>query len=150
MPAYYKSNYSWLYFLMCMYAELLQLCPTLCDLTNNSLSDSSVHGILQARILEWVAVPFSEDLPNPGIELVSLMSPALAGGYLTTSATWATLHSGTRGQSYQPPASDEKERNTQACKRLSSSRLQKRSICSLSGRKSVLKEMTLYLDLLST
>ena len=29
---------------------------------------SSVHGILQARILEWVAVPFSRDLPNPGIE----------------------------------------------------------------------------------
>ena len=29
---------------------------------------SSVHGILQARILEWVAIPFSGDLPNPGIE----------------------------------------------------------------------------------
>ena len=30
--------------------------------------DSSVLGILQARILEWVAIPFSKDLPNPGIE----------------------------------------------------------------------------------
>jgi len=29
---------------------------------------SSVHGILQARILEWVAIPFSRDLPYPGIE----------------------------------------------------------------------------------
>ena len=29
---------------------------------------SSVHGILQARILEWVAMPFSRDLPDPGIE----------------------------------------------------------------------------------
>ena len=29
---------------------------------------SSVHGILQARILEWVAFPFSGDLPNPGIK----------------------------------------------------------------------------------
>ena len=28
----------------------------------------SVHGILQARILEWIAIPFSRDLPNPGIE----------------------------------------------------------------------------------
>ena len=28
----------------------------------------SVHGILQARILEWVAIPFSRDLPNPGIK----------------------------------------------------------------------------------
>ena len=35
---------------------------------------SSVHGILQARILEWVAVPFSGDLPNPGIKPTS---PAL-------------------------------------------------------------------------
>jgi len=33
-----------------------------------SLPGSSVHGILQARILEWVAIPFSRDLPNPGIE----------------------------------------------------------------------------------
>ena len=35
---------------------------------------SSVHGILQARILEWVAISFSRDLPDPGIEL---RSPAL-------------------------------------------------------------------------
>ena len=30
--------------------------------------DYTVHGILQARILEWVTFPFSRDLPNPGIE----------------------------------------------------------------------------------
>ena len=36
-------------------------------------------GILQARILEWVVMPFSRDLPNPGIASTSLMSPALAG-----------------------------------------------------------------------
>ena len=37
-----------------------QLCPTLCDLMDlNSLPASSVHGILQERILEWVAIPFS-------------------------------------------------------------------------------------------
>ena len=39
-----------------------------------SLPGSSVHGILQARILEWVAISFSRDLPNPGIEP---RSPAL-------------------------------------------------------------------------
>ena len=33
-------------------------CPTLCDPMDYSLSGPSVHGILQARILEWVAVPF--------------------------------------------------------------------------------------------
>ena len=45
----------------------------------------SVHGISQARILEWVAFPFPEDLPNPGIKS---MSPALAGGFFTTAPTW--------------------------------------------------------------
>jgi len=34
---------------------------------DSSLPGSSVHGILQARILEWVAMPSSKDLPNPGI-----------------------------------------------------------------------------------
>ena len=41
---------------------------------------SSVHWILQARILEWAAISSSGDLPNLGIELLSLKSPALAGG----------------------------------------------------------------------
>ena len=36
-----------------------------------------VHGILRARILEWVAMPFSRDLPDPGIEPVSPEAPAL-------------------------------------------------------------------------
>ena len=45
-------------------------------------------GILQARILEWVAMPFSRGLPNSGIKPASLMSPALAGRFFTTRATW--------------------------------------------------------------
>ena len=51
---------------------------------DHSLLGSSVHGILQARILEWVAVPPPGDLPNPGIEPVSLASPALQAGSLPT------------------------------------------------------------------
>ena len=39
-----------------------------CDLMDCSLPGSSVHGILQERILKWVAVPFSGDLSDPGIE----------------------------------------------------------------------------------
>ena len=39
-----------------------------CDPLNYSLPGLSVHGILQARILKWVAVPFFKDLSNPGIE----------------------------------------------------------------------------------
>ena len=43
----------------CLPAKSLQLCPTLCNPMDCSLPVSSVHGILQARILEWVAVSFS-------------------------------------------------------------------------------------------
>ena len=53
----------------------------------SSLPGSSSLGILQARTLEWVAMPSSGDLPDPGMEPTSLVSPALAGGFLTTSAT---------------------------------------------------------------
>ena len=47
--------------------------------------DSSVHGILQARILEWVAMPYPGDLPDPGIEPESLASPALQADSLLLS-----------------------------------------------------------------
>ena len=43
-----------------------QSCPTLCDPLGCSLPGSSVHGILQARTLEWVAVPFSRGSSQPG------------------------------------------------------------------------------------
>ena len=45
-----------------------QLCSTLCDPMDCSPQGSSVHGISQVRILEWVAIPFSGDLPNPGVK----------------------------------------------------------------------------------
>ena len=44
---------------VCMCAKSLKSCLTLCELTDFSPPGSSVHGILQARILEWVAVPTS-------------------------------------------------------------------------------------------
>ena len=51
-----------------MCAKLLQSCLTLCDPMDGSTPGSSVQGILQARILEWVAMPSSRDLPDPGIK----------------------------------------------------------------------------------
>ena len=42
-----------------------QLCPTLCDPVDCSLPDSSVHGLVQARILEWVAISFSKGSSQP-------------------------------------------------------------------------------------
>ena len=50
-----------------MCAKSFQSCPTLCDPMDCSLTPLSTR-ILQARILEWVAIPFSWDLPDPGIE----------------------------------------------------------------------------------
>jgi len=44
---------------------------------------SSVHGIFQARILEWVAIPFPEELLNPGTKPVSTVSPVLTGEFFT-------------------------------------------------------------------
>ena len=49
-------------------ARSLQLCLTLCDPMDCSSLGSSVHGILQTRILEWVAIPSLGHLPNSGIE----------------------------------------------------------------------------------
>ena len=48
--------------------KVAQACLTLCDLLDCSLPGSSVRGILQAIILEWVPIPSSEELPAPGIE----------------------------------------------------------------------------------
>ena len=72
--------------LACVHAKLLESCPTLCDPMDYCPPGSSVHGILQARVLEWVTNP--QGFPNLGIKTVSLMSPALAGEFFTTSATW--------------------------------------------------------------
>ena len=75
-----------------MKVKVIQSCPTLCD-PMDSFSHvrlfatpwtTVVHGILQARILEWVAVPFSRDHPNPGIEP---RSPTLHGDSLPAEAT---------------------------------------------------------------
>ena len=51
-----------------------------------SPSASSVHGIFQARILEWVAISNSRGSSRPRIELKSVGSPALAGRLFTTGA----------------------------------------------------------------
>ena len=65
-------------------SEVTQSCPTLFDPMDCSLPGSSAHGILQARILEWVAFPSPGNLPNPGNKPTS---PALAGGFFITSAS---------------------------------------------------------------
>ena len=46
-------------------SEVAQSCLTLCDPTDCSLSGSSVHGIFQARVLEWIAISFSRGSSQP-------------------------------------------------------------------------------------
>ena len=53
----------------------------------------SVHGILQAGIWHGLPCPPPGDLPDPWNEHESLMFPALAGGFFTTSVTWEVRHS---------------------------------------------------------
>ena len=53
-----------------------QSCLTLCDPTDCNPPGSSIHGVLQSGILEWVALFYSRGSSNPGIETESLASPA--------------------------------------------------------------------------
>ena len=77
---------------VCAHAKSLHLSPTLWDPMDCSLPGSSVRGTLQARILEWTAMPSPPgDLVDPGIEPWSLLSPALSGGFFTTSTIWKAL-----------------------------------------------------------
>ena len=50
---------------VCVYAKLLQSCPTLCDPMHCSPPGSSIYGILQARILQWIAVPSPQGSSPP-------------------------------------------------------------------------------------
>ena len=87
-----SSLYSgWNFFILndVLFVLVAQMCPTLYNPMDCSLPDSSVQGIFQARILEWVQEPFPPpgDLPSPGIKPASPVSPALAGRFFTISAT---------------------------------------------------------------
>ena len=64
-----------------------QSCPILCNPVDCSPPGSSVHGILQARILEWVAMPSSRGFSWPRDWSHISTSPALAGVLFSTSAT---------------------------------------------------------------
>ena len=64
-----------MHWLKVLHAKSLQLCSTHCNPMDCSLPDSSVHGILQARMLEWVAISSPKIFPiqrlNPNLHSVS-------------------------------------------------------------------------------
>ena len=68
-----------------MHAKSLQSYPTLCDPMDGSLPGSFVHGIFQARILEWVAMPSSRGASRPKDQAVSPVAPALQADSLPLS-----------------------------------------------------------------
>ena len=72
----------------CVLAKSLQSCPSVCDSMNCSLPDSSIHGILQARVLEWVAMPSSRRSSQPRNRTCVSYISCTAGEFFTTSATW--------------------------------------------------------------
>ena len=66
--SFLTNNYLgvWFYFVhACMHAKLFQPCLTLCHPTDCTLPGFSVHGILQVRIWDWVAVPSSKGSSRP-------------------------------------------------------------------------------------
>ena len=73
------SSGSYIYTYVCVYGQSLSHVWFFCHPMDCSPPGSPVHGISQARILEWVAFSTPGDLPNLGIKPASLMSPALGG-----------------------------------------------------------------------
>ena len=59
-----KTTKSFRYAAAAAAAKLLQLCPTLCDPMDCSLPASSIHGIFQARVLEWTTTPLFLGFPG--------------------------------------------------------------------------------------
>ena len=71
-----------------MKVEVKSLSPALCDPVDCSQPGSSVHGILQARILEWVAIPFSRGSSWPKDQT---QVSCIAGGFFTLWASREAL-----------------------------------------------------------
>ena len=80
---------------VCMYVWLphAKSCPTLCDPLDYSWLGSSVHGIFQARILEWVAVSSSRGSFWPRDWTCVSCDSWIAGGFFTTEPSWKSLTS---------------------------------------------------------
>ena len=74
-----------LYLYTCVHDQLLQSCPTLCDLMDCSPQGSFVCGILEARILEWVPMPSSRRLFQPRDWTDVSCISCIAGGVFTAA-----------------------------------------------------------------
>ena len=74
---------------MCVGSVLVaQSRPTLYDPMDHSPPGTSFHGVFLAKVLEWVAIPFSRGSCRPRDGTVSLVPHVLAAGFFTNNATW--------------------------------------------------------------
>ena len=71
--------------IVCVACSVTQSCLTLCNSMDCSLPGSCVHGIFQARILEWDAISYSRGSSNTGIKPTSPVSPELQADSLGLS-----------------------------------------------------------------
>ena len=81
-----------------LFSSVTQWCPIVCNSVDCSPTGSSVHGILQARILEWVATPFSRGSSQPRNRTWTSCS---AGGFFTIWATREASYNNTKASSGQ-------------------------------------------------
>ena len=72
-----------MFYLFAVCAKLLQSCPILCNPMDSSLPGFSVHGILQARILEWVVMPSSRGSSRPRDQTCVSCGSCIAGRFFT-------------------------------------------------------------------
>ena len=80
-----------------------QSCPTLCDPVDHSPPDSSIHGILQARILEWVATSFSRGSSQPRDQTrVSCTAGKFFTDWATRELAYLTVTSNSTNPNYKP------------------------------------------------
>ena len=77
---------------MLCYAKSFHLCLTLCDPTDCSPPGSSDHGILQARILKWVAMPSSRGSSQPRDKTILSYISCMKRRFFTTNTTWETQY----------------------------------------------------------
>ena len=100
-----RVNWRSSFLLQCCVVLVPQLCPSLWNPVNCSLPGSSVHGILQARILKWVVIPFSRRSSQPRDRT---RVSCITGGFFTVWATREafscrrTIHLGPRAKSVPP------------------------------------------------
>ena len=86
----------------CVCAKSLRSCPTVCCPMDCSLPGSSVRGILQAGILEWISLLSSRGSSQPRDRTASLTSATMAGRFFIASATWEALAQIPGQQQYAP------------------------------------------------